>query len=111
MKKVAQDKEIPLPRLIIDADLATLESSLHVIETYLHLARTLPANFPALEQAEQHRSLLNGAITRELSRQRKPRSSDRRRLSGGRQCQQCGKAMPVAGRQFRLCQGCFKEKR
>ncbi len=112
LKKVAQDKEIPLPRLIIDADLATLESSLHVIETYLHLARTLPAHFPALEQAEQHRSLLNGAITRELSRQRKPRSSDRRRLSGGnRQCQKCGKAMPVAGRQFRLCQSCFNEKR
>jgi len=112
LKKVAQDKEIPLPRLIIDADLATLESSLHVIETYLHLSRTQPAHFPALEQAEQHRSLLNGAITRELSRQRKPRSSDRRRLSGGgRSCQQCGKAMPVAGRQFRLCQGCFNEKR
>ncbi|MCQ4307531.1 RNA helicase [Pseudomonas stutzeri] len=112
LKKVAQDKEVPLPRLIIDADLATLESSLHVIETYLHLARTLPAHFPALEQAEQHRSLLNGAITRELSRQRKPRSSDRRRLSGEtRNCKQCGKAMPMAERQFRLCQNCFQEQR
>lgn len=112
LKKVAQDKVVDLPRLMIDADLATLESSLHVIETYLHLSRTLPTHFPALEQAEQHRSLLNGAITRELSRQRKPRSSDRRRLSGGaRSCQQCGKAMPVAGRQFRLCQSCFNDKR
>ncbi|MGK9064529.1 helicase-related protein [Stutzerimonas chloritidismutans] len=112
LKKVAQDKEVPLPRLLIDADLASLESSLHVIETYLHLARTLPAHFPALEQAESHRSLLNGAITRELSRQRKPRSSDRRKLSGGaRQCQKCGKAMPIAGKQFRLCQSCFNERR
>lgn len=112
LKKVAQDKEIPLPRLIIDADLATLESSLHVIETYLHLARTLPAHFPALEQAEEHRSLLNGAITRELSRQRKPRSSDRRRVSGdNRNCKGCGKAMPMAARKFRLCQSCFSEKR
>ncbi|MGA6096576.1 helicase-related protein [Stutzerimonas marianensis] len=112
LKKVAQDKEVPLPRLLIDADLASLESSLHVIETYLHLARTLPAHFPALEKAEEHRSLLNGAITRELSRQRKPRSSDRRKLSGGsRQCQKCGRAMPVAGKQFRLCQSCFNERR
>ncbi len=112
LKKVAQDKEISLPRLIIDADLATLESSLHVIETYLHLARTLPAHFPSLEQAEEHRSLLNGAITRELSRQRKPRNSDRRRVSGdNRNCKGCGKAMPMAARKFRLCQNCFSEKR
>lgn len=112
LKKVAQDKVVELPRLIIDADLATLESSLHIIETYLHLARTLPAHFPALEQAEQHRSLLNEAITRELSRRRKPRHSDRGRLSGEtRHCQQCGKAMPVLSRKFRLCQSCFREQR
>jgi ATP-dependent RNA helicase SUPV3L1/SUV3 len=112
LKKVAQDKEIPLPRLIIDSDLSTLESSLHVIETYLHLARTLPAHFPALEQAEEHRSLLNGAITRELSRQRKPRSSDRRQLSGRtRNCKGCGKTMPLAESKFRLCQSCFREQK
>lgn len=112
LKKIAQDKAIELPRLFIEADLATLESTLHVIETYLHLARTLPAHFPALEQAEGHRSLLNEAITRELSRRRKPRSSDRRRVSGeSRNCQQCGKAMPVLSRQFRLCQSCFRNQR
>lgn len=112
LKKVAQDKEIPLPRLTIDADLSTLESSLHVIETYLHLARTLPAHFPALELAEEHRSLLNGAITRELSRQRRPRSSDRRRISGEtRNCKGCGKTMPIAESKFRLCQSCFREQR
>ena len=112
LKKIAQDKTIELPKLFIEADLATLESTLHVIETYLHLARTLPAYFPALEQAEGHRSLLNEAITRELSRRRKPRSSDRRRVSGeSRNCQQCGKAMPVLSRQFRLCQSCFRDQR
>lgn len=112
LKKVAQNKAIELPKLFIEADLATLESSLHVIETYLHLARTLPSYFPALEQAEGHRSLLNEAITRELSRRRKPRSSDRRRVSGeSRKCQQCGKAMPVLSHQFRLCQNCFRNQR
>jgi len=112
LKKVAQDKPVELPRLFIEADLATLESTLHIIETYLHLARTLPAHFPALEQAEGHRSLLNEAITRELSRRRKPRNSDRRRVSGETsKCQQCGKAMPVLSRQFRLCQSCFRNQR
>lgn len=112
LKKVAQDKVVDLPRLMIDADLATLEGSLHIIETYLHLSRTLPAHFPALEQAEQHRRLLNDAITRELSRRKKPRGSDRRHLSGDtRHCQQCGKAMPVLSRQFRLCQSCFRNQR
>ena len=112
LKKVAQDKVVDLPRLMIDADLATLEGSLHIIETYLHLSRTLPAHFPALEQAEQHRRLLNDAISRELSRRKKPRGSDRRRLSGDtRHCQQCGKAMPVLSRQFRLCQSCFRNQR
>ncbi|RRV17056.1 helicase-related protein [Pseudomonas saudiphocaensis] len=112
LKKVAQDKQVELPRLFIEADLATLESTLHIIETYLHLARTLPAHFPALEQAESHRSMLNEAITRELSRRRKPRSSDRRRVSGAASnCQKCGKAMPVLSRQFRLCQSCFRNQR
>ncbi len=112
LKKVAQNKQVELPRLFIEADLATLESTLHIIETYLHLARTLPAHFPALEQAEGHRSLLNEAITRELSRRRKPRNSDRRRVSGETsKCQQCGKAMPVLSRQFRLCQSCFRNQR
>ncbi|MHB0820291.1 helicase-related protein [Stutzerimonas stutzeri] len=112
LKKVAQNKQVDLPRLFIEADLATLESTLHIIETYLHLARTLPAHFPALEQAEGHRSLLNEAITRELSRRRKPRSSDRRHVSGeSSNCQKCGKAMPVLSRQFRLCQSCVRNQR
>lgn len=112
LKKVAQNKQVELPRLLLDADLASLESTLHIIETYLHLARTLPAHFPALEQAEGHRSLLNEAITRELSRRRKPRSSDRRRVSGvASNCQKCGKAMPALSRQFRLCQSCFRNQR
>lgn len=111
LRQVAQDKRVALPRLAIDADLATLESSLHVIETYLHLARTLPSHFPDVEAGEDYRSLLNGAITRELSRRRKPRSSDRKRMSGqGRACQQCGKAMPVLDRNFRLCQACFRQQ-
>ena len=63
------------------------------------------------EVGEDYRSLLNGAITRELSRRRKPRSSDRKRMSGqGRACQQCGKAMPVLDRNFRLCQACFRQQ-
>ncbi len=111
LKQVAHDKRVALPRLAIDADLATLESSLHVIETYLHLARTLPSLFPDVDAGEDYRSLLNGAITRELSRRRKPRSSDRKHMSGqGRACQQCGKSMPVLDHNFRLCQACYRQR-
>ena len=35
-----------MPRLLLGADLASLESTLHVVETYLHLARSLPSIFP-----------------------------------------------------------------
>ncbi|ENA37511.1 hypothetical protein HMPREF1487_04433 [Pseudomonas sp. HPB0071] len=75
LKKVAQEKVIELPRLILESDLATLESSLHIVETYLHLARTLPEYFPDIERGEEHRTLLNEAITRELSRRKRPRRS------------------------------------
>ncbi|MFC3606361.1 DEAD/DEAH box helicase [Stutzerimonas tarimensis] len=113
LRRVAGGQAVPLPRLVIESDLATLEGSLHVIETYLHLARTLPAYFPDVEKGEDHRRLLNDAITRELSRQRRPRQSDKRRVTGkGRQCQQCGKTMPAAlSREFRLCQSCWKQRR
>jgi ATP-dependent RNA helicase SUPV3L1/SUV3 len=82
LKKVAQDKIIEVPRLILDSDLATLESSLHVVETYLHLARTLPEFFPDVERGEEYRTLLNEAITRELSRRKRPsRSSGHGRIN------------------------------
>ncbi|WP_120996154.1 DEAD/DEAH box helicase [Stutzerimonas urumqiensis] len=113
LKKVAQGKAIDLPRLLLGSDLATLESTLHVIETYLHLARALPDFFPWVEKGEEHRRLLNDAITRELSRQRKPRRTDQRRITGSdaRACTQCGKAMPLLSRQFRLCESCWRERR
>lgn len=80
-KRVADGRTVDLPRLLLRNDLSSLESSLHVIETYLHLARSLPDRFPQAVQGEEQRSLLNQAITRELSRQRRPRHGGRR--SGG----------------------------
>src|SRR5690606_26587492 len=104
LQKVARGTVIEPPRLLINAELATLESSLHVIETYLHLARTLPDYFPGVERGEEHRRLLNDAITRELSRRRTPKRTDQRRIKGDtKSCQQCGKPMPLLESQFRLC--------
>ncbi|OPG84477.1 RNA helicase [Stutzerimonas stutzeri] len=81
IKRVAEGHAIPMPRLLLGADLASLESMLHVVETYLHLARSLPEHFPEHDDGEEARKLLNDAITRELSRQRKPRAAKR---GGGR---------------------------
>ncbi len=81
IKRVAEGHAIPMPRLLLGADLASLESTLHVVETYLHLARSLPEHFPEHDDGEEARKLLNDAITRELSRQRKPRAGKR---GGGR---------------------------
>jgi len=77
IKRVAEGHAIPMPRLLLGADLASLESTLHVVETYLHLARSLPEHFPEHDDGEEARKLLNDAITRELSRQRKPRAAKR----------------------------------
>jgi len=81
IKRVAEGHAIPMPRLLLGSDLASLESTLHVVETYLHLARSLPEHFPEHDDGEDARKLLNDAITRELSRQRKPRAA---RRGGGR---------------------------
>lgn len=81
IKRVAEGHAIPMPRLLLGADLASLESTLHVVETYLHLARSLPEHFPEHDDGEEARKLLNDAITHELSRQRKPRAAKR---GGGR---------------------------
>jgi ATP-dependent RNA helicase SUPV3L1/SUV3 len=81
IKRVAEGHAIPMPKLLLGSDLASLESTLHVVETYLHLARSLPEHFPEHDDGEDARKLLNDAITRELSRQRKPRAV---RRGGGR---------------------------
>ena len=80
IKRVAEGHAIQMPKLLLGSDLASLESTLHVVETYLHLARSLPEHFPEHDDGEDARKLLNDAITRELSRQRKPRAARR----GGR---------------------------
>ena len=81
IKRVAEGHAIPMPKLLLGSDLASLESTLHVVETYLHLSRSLPEHFPEHDDGEDARKLLNDAITRELSRQRKPRAA---RRGGGR---------------------------
>ncbi len=81
IKRVAEGHAIPMPKLLLGSDLSSLESTLHVVETYLHLARSLPEYFPEHDDGEDARKLLNDAITRELSRQRKPRAA---RRGGGR---------------------------
>ncbi len=84
IKRVAEGHAIPMPKLLLGSDLASLESTLHVVETYLHLARSLPEHFPEHDDGEAARMLLNDAITRELSRQRKPRAA---RRNGGRKAE------------------------
>ena len=86
IKRVAEGHAIPMPKLLLGSDLASLESTLHVVETYLHLARSLPDHFPEHDDGEDARKLLNDAITRELSRQRKPHAARRgsNRKSGRR---------------------------
>lgn len=81
IKRVAEGHAIPMPKLLLGSDLSSLESTLHVVETYLHLARSLPERFPEHDDGEDARKLLNDAITCELSRQRKPRAA---RRGGGR---------------------------
>jgi len=81
IKRVAEGHAISMPKLLLGSDLSSLESTLHVVETYLHLARSLPEHFPEHDDGEDARKLLNDAITRELSRQRKPRAA---RRGGGR---------------------------
>ncbi|MEZ3136489.1 SUV3 family DEAD/DEAH box RNA helicase [Stutzerimonas kunmingensis] len=81
IKRVAEGLAVPMPKLLLGSDLSSLESTLHVVETYLHLARSLPEHFPEHDDGEDARKLLNDAITRELSRQRKPRAT---RRGGGR---------------------------
>jgi len=81
IKRVAEGHAIPMPKLLLGSDLSSLESTLHVVETYLHLARSLPEHFPEHDDGEDARKLLNDAIIRELSRQRKPRAA---RRGGGR---------------------------
>ncbi|WP_448132114.1 helicase-related protein [Stutzerimonas chloritidismutans] len=81
IKRVAEGHAIPMPKLLLGSDLSSLESTLHVVETYLHLARSLPEHFPEHDDGEDARKLLNDAITCELSRQRKPRAA---RRGGGR---------------------------
>ncbi|CEG51355.1 helicase-related protein [Stutzerimonas kunmingensis] len=81
IKRVAEGHAIPMPKLLLGSDLSSLESTLHVVETYLHLARSLPEHFPEHDDGEDTRKLLNDAITCELSRQRKPRAA---RRGGGR---------------------------
>ena len=81
IKRVAEGHAIAMPKLLLGSDLASLESTLHVVETYLHLARSLPEHFTEHDDGEDARKLLNDAITRELSRQRTPRAA---RRGGGR---------------------------
>ncbi len=84
IKRVAEGHAIPMPKLLLGSDLSSLESTLHVVETYLHLARSLPEHFPEHDDGEDARKLLNDAITRELSRQRKPRAARRGGRKAGR---------------------------
>ncbi len=84
IKRVAEGHAIPMPKLLLGSDLASLESTLHVVETYLHLSRSLPEHFPEHDDGEDARKLLNDAITRELSRQRKPRAARRGGRKAGR---------------------------
>ena len=84
LRMVARGEPVDLPRIPMGTDLAGLESALHVVETYLHLARSLPELFPALERGQDHRDLLNDAITRELSRRRRPRGQEKGQGKGGR---------------------------
>jgi ATP-dependent RNA helicase SUPV3L1/SUV3 len=105
---ICAKKTIALPHIQTSSDLNSMETGLHVIETYIHLARGLVEFFPDHEKAKEVRAQLNDSITKALSRKRAPTKADKRVLQGGqKRCEKCKTALPLLSSAQRLCQTCW----
>lgn len=108
---ICEKRAIDLPAILVNSDLSSMESSLHVIETYIHLARGLSEFFPDHEQAKEIRTELNEAITKALAKKRAPTKADKRITQGGqKRCERCKLPLPLLNTGLRFCQGCWSAK-
>lgn len=106
---ICEKRTIALPTVSINNDLNAMEEGLHVVETYIHLARGLQEFFPEQDKAKETREALNDAITRALSRKR---SVDKQFLkAGAKRCEKCKSPMAVASASHKLCQACWRPNR
>lgn len=105
---ICNRKLIPLPAVAVKADLASMEANLHIIETYIHLARSLPEFFTQSQAAEELKVQLNDSITHALSKRKAPTKSDKRILLGeSKRCEKCKRTMQVLSAGFSVCQSCW----
>lgn len=108
---ICEKRAISLPTIQVNADLSSMEGGLHVIETYIHLARGLGEFFPDLEMAKEIRTSLNEAITKALSKKRAPSKTDKRIVEGGtKRCEKCKTTLPLLSTGLRFCQECWNSK-
>lgn len=108
---ICEKRTIQLPEISIKSDLSSMEAGLHVIETYIHLARGLGEFFPDQEKAKDTRKELNEAITRALSKKRAPSKADKRITQGGStRCEKCKNPLPLLSMGHRFCQECWSIK-
>jgi ATP-dependent RNA helicase SUPV3L1/SUV3 len=105
---ICNRKVIPLPAVAVKADLASMEANLHIMETYIHLARSLPEFFTQSQAAEEHKIQLNDSITHALSKRKAPTKNDKRILDGqSKRCEKCNRTMQVLSAGFSVCQSCW----
>jgi ATP-dependent RNA helicase SUPV3L1/SUV3 len=105
---ICNRKIIPLPGVAVKADLASMEANLHIVETYIHLARSLPEFFTEIQAAEALKIQLNDSITHALSKRKAPTKSDKRILDGTpKRCEKCNRTMQVLSVGFSVCQTCW----
>ena len=105
---ICNRKLIPLPAVAVKADLASMEANLHIIETYIHLARSLPEFFTQSQAAEELKVQLNDSITHALSKRKAPTKNDKRILLGeSKRCEKCKRTMQVLSAGFSVCQSCW----
>lgn len=108
---ICEKRAIHLPTIQVNSDLSSMEAGLHVIETYIHLARGLGEFFPDQERAKEIRAELNEAITKALSKKRAPSKTDKRIVEGGsKRCEKCKTTLPLLSVGLRFCQECWNQK-
>jgi ATP-dependent RNA helicase SUPV3L1/SUV3 len=106
--QICNSKIIPLPVVATKTELASMEMNLHILETYIHLARSLPEFFTELEKAEAQKIQLNDSITAALSKRKAPSKQDKRILDGAsKRCEKCKRTMQLLSFGHRVCQSCW----
>lgn len=109
---ICEKRTIHLPAISVKSDLSSMEAGLHVIETYIHLARSLVEFFPDQDKAKEIRNELNDSITRALSKKRAPSKTNKQIVQGGtKRCEKCKTTLPLLSAGLRFCQECWNNKR